>query len=823
MVMNNLWQDLRYGARMLIKNSGVTFIAVLALALGIGANTAIFSVVNAVLLRPLPFVRSEQLVLVWEKFARQGLDQIPVSAPEFTEYRDQNQSFQEIAAFDTTDFNLTGGDAPERIPGAVVSASVFPLLGVQPQLGRTFLPAENEQGRDDVVLVSYSLWQRRFGSDPALLGKTLELNGRSYTVVGIMPPGFQFPLSLFGIKGVAFTQPPEVWTPLAFTDAQMKARGSRSYGIIGRLKPNVTLAQANAEMQAIANRMLQQHPDNYPPEGWGANAVSLHEQVVGGIRPTLLVLLGAVGFVLLIACANVANLLLARAATRRKEMAIRGALGATGSRIMRQLLTESILLALIGGALGLALALWSVDLLASLGSDTLPRIKEINLDMRVLGFTLLVSTLTGAIFGSAPALASSKSDLNDALKEGSRSATSGSARQRLRSLIVIAEFALSLMLLIGAGLMIKSFWRLQHVDPGFNPRSVLTFQLSLPRAKYQKNEEVAIFYQRAIERIKALPGVVAVGATSILPLSGSNSDQSFVIEGRTPQDLSAMPDEELRLVTPDYFRAMGIPLIKGRSFTDSDTPKSTDVAIINQALARKYFPREDPIGKRITTDDPRSPKAVWTTIVGVVGDVKHQGLNIEAQPELYGAQLQAPYRTMNLVVRTASSNPTGMTSAIRGEIAALDKDLPIYNTQTMEHIVAESVARQRLATLLLGIFAALALILASVGIFGVLAYIVTQRTHEIGIRIALGAQKEDVLKLVIGQGITLALIGIAIGVAGALALTRVMTSLLYGVSAVDPIVFASVSLLLITVALFACYIPARRAMCVDPMIALRFE
>jgi putative ABC transport system permease protein len=481
------------------------------------------------------------------------------------------------------------------------------------------------------------------------------------------------------------------------------------------------------------------------------------------------------------------------------------------------------LLSLVGGGLGLLLALWSIDLLASSGAATLPRLNEINLDGRVLGFTFLLSALTGVLFGLIPALQAVKSDVNESLKEGGRGSTAGATRQRFRSLTIIAEFALSLVLLIGAGLMIKSFWRLQHVDPGFNPNNVLTFQLSLPRAKYAKNEEITAFYHQAVERIKTLPGVTAVGATSILPLSGSNSDNSFVIEGRPLLDLSAIPDEELRIVTPDYFRAMNIPLIKGRYFADADTPPSPEVAIINQALARKHFSGEDPIGKRITMDDPRSPSATWITIVGIVGDVKHRGLNVEAQPELYGAHGQAAYRTMNLVARTTSSDPSSVASAIRREVAELDKGLPLYNTRTMERVVAESIAQQRLASLMLGILAALALTLASVGIFGVLAYIVTQRTHEIGIRMALGAQRTDILRLIIGQGMTLTLIGIALGLAGAFALTRVMTNLLYGVGVTDPLVFAGVPLLLAGIALLACYLPARRALRVDPLIALRYE
>ena len=820
--MRTLLQDIRYGLRMMLKNPGFTAVAVVALALGIGANTAIFSVINAVLLRQLPYEHPERLVLVWEKFLRQGLDKIPVSAPEFTDYRDQNRVFEQIAAFDTADFNLTGGDAPERVPGARVSATVFLLLGVKPQWGRTFLPEENEPGRDAVVLMSYGLWQRRFGSDPKLIGRTLALNNKNYTVVGIMPPGFHFPLSLFDIQGVEFTQPAELWTPISFTPTQMKQRGSRDFGVIGLLKPGVTLGQANAEVQTIADRMRQQYPDNYPPDGWGASVVSLHEQIVGRIRPTLLVLFAAVGFVLLIACANVANLLLARATARHKEIAIRTALGAGRWRLIRQLLTESILLSLLGGILGILLALWGIDTLVSYGSDTLPRIKEVGLDGRVLGFTLLISIVTGALFGLVPALQASKLDLTETLREGGRTSAGGAGHRRLRSLAIIAEFALALMLLVGAGLTIKSFWRLQKTDPGFNPQNVLTFQLSLPKAKYSEPKQIASFYRQIIERTGALPGVSAAGATVILPLSGSNTDSSFMIEGHMPQDPSRFPDEEIRVVTPDYFRTMSIPLLKGRYFTDADKEDAPGAVIINQALARKYLPGEDALGQRLTMDDPGKPTAKWLTIVGVVGNVKHRGLNVEAKPEFYLPHTLYPEASMTLVARTAS-DPAGLTSAIRKEVAALDSDLPVYNARTMEEVISDSVAPQRLSTLLLGLFAALALVLAAVGIYGVISYSVTQRTHEIGIRMALGAQTHDVLRLVIGHGMLLVAIGVSVGLLAALAMTRLMASLLYGVSAHDPLTFISIPALLILVAVLACYIPARRATRVDPMVALRYE
>jgi predicted permease len=820
--LEELWQDLRYGGRMLVKNPGFTLVAVITLALGIGANTAIFSVVNGVLLRQLPYEKPEQLALIWEKFSSWGLEQVPVSASEFVDYRDQAQSLLSLAAFDTADFNLTGGDLPERVPGAQVSANLFPLLGVKPQLGRVFVDEENEPGRDNVVLLSHTLWQRRFGADPGIIGRTLALSGRGYTVIGVMPPSFQFPMSLFGIKGVTFTQPAELWTPVAFSADRLKERANRSLGLIGRLKPGVTITQANAAVNAIAHRMRQQYPENYPPAGWGAYAVSLHEQVVGQMQLPLLVLLGAVSLVLLIACANVASLLLARSTVRRKEMAVRAALGASRRRITRQLLTESLLLAFCGGGLGLLIALWGTDQLVSLSAQTLPRMKEVGMDGRVLGFTLAISMLTGIIFGSMPIIEASKLDLNDALKEGGRRATVSAGQRRLRNLIVAAEFALALVLLIGAGLLSRSFWRLNNVSPGFEPENVLTFQLTLPWASYPESRQVAEFFKQAIARIAHLPGVKAVGATSILPLSGSNSDQGFLIEGRAFRDLNDVGDEEFRVVTPDYFSAIGIPLRTGRLFNDADNDDVARVTIINQAFARRHFQGEEPLGKRLTMDDPRGSNVKWLTIVGVVGDVRHNGLNAEAKPEFYVPHPQYTRSSMILVAR-AAADPASLSAVIRREILALDPQLPLYNVRPMERIIDESVAPQRLPTLLFGGFAAIALMLAAIGIYGVMSYSVAQRTHEIGIRIALGAGTRDVLKLVVTEGMRPALAGIAIGLAASFGLTRLMKSLLFDVSATDPLTFVAMALLLTGIGVLACWVPARGATKVDPLVALRTE
>jgi putative ABC transport system permease protein len=818
--IEDLAQDLRYGARMLAQNPGFALIAILTLALGIGANTAIFSVVNGVLLRQLPYENPEQLALIWEKGF--GLNQIPVSASEFRDYRNQTQSFSSIAAFDTADFNLTGSELPERVSSAQVSASLFPLLGIKPQLGRVFTDEENEPGRDDVVLLSHGLWQRRFGGDAGIIGSSLALSDRNYTVIGVMPPSFQFPMSLFGIKGVTFTQPAELWTPVAFSADRLKIRSSRSLGVIGRLKPGVTLARAVADVNAVADRMRQQYPESYPPQEWGAFAVSLHEQIVGRMRLPLLVLLGAVVMVLLIACANVASLLLARSTMRRKEIVVRAALGASRRRIARQLLTESLLLALCGGGLGLLIAYWGTDQLATLSAQTLPRMKEVGLDGRVLGFTLAISILTGLVFGLLPVIEASKLDLNEVLNEGSRRTTGSSGQRRLRSLIVTAEFALALVMLIGAGLLSRSFWRLQNVSPGFEPENVLTFQISLPWASYPGSRQAAAFFQEASARVAQLPGIKAVGAASILPLSGSSSDEGFVIEGRPLRDLNDVGDEEFRVVTPDYFRAMGIPLLKGRFFNDADNAGASAVTIINKAFADRHFRGEEPVGKRLTRDDPRESKVNWITIVGVVGDVRHNGLNVVAKPEFYAPHQQESRFSMILAARVTPDS-AGMTAAIRREILELDPQLPLYNVRPMERVISESVAPQRLATVLFSGFAALALLLAAIGIYGVMSYAVAQRTHELGIRIALGARTGDVIKLVLTQGMKPALLGVVIGLAGSFWLTPLLDNLLFDVSATDPLTFTVISLLLMVIGLVACWVPARRAAKVDPMVALRAE
>ncbi len=806
---------------MLIKSPGFTFVAVLVLALGIGANSAIFSVVNAVLLRPLPYDHPERLALVWETNDKIqiGFDLLPASAGSFTDWRNQSQSFEDLSLIDGENFNITGSGAPEQISGARVSASFFKLLGVTPAAGRVFTEDEDREGANRAVVISHSLWQSRWAGDPEILGKTLALDGRSYTIIGVMPKGFNYPKATD--LPSYFQLPPrsELWTPMALPSQQLTNRGNHNFGVIGRLKPEATIKQAQAEMTAITENIAQQYPQL---SGWGAKVVSLEEQSVGDIRLILLVLLGAVAFVLLIACANVANLLLARASSRQKEIAIRSALGASRLQIIRQLLTESMLLAVAGGGVGILMAVWGIDALLALSPGNLPRLDEVKVDGAAIVFTFAVSLVTGLIFGLAPAAQVSKTNLSEFLKEGARGSTGGARANRVRSLLVVSEIALSLVLLIGAGLMIRSFARLTNVNPGFNPKNVFTMQVFLPRTKYSEARDQAAFFKQVISRVEAIPGVETAGAISHLPLSGMEESGNFSIEGRPPEDASAgVAVVDIRAISSNYFRAMGIPILMGRDFAQQDNEQSVPVAIISESIAARYFPGEDPIGKRIKRGSANSDLP-WAEIVGVASDVRHSALEKQSRPQLYFLYLQNPFGYMTIVARTASS-PESLTSAASKAVWDTDKDQPVAHAQTMERYLSETVASKRFNMTLLGVFAGVALILAAVGIYGVMSYSITQRTHEIGIRMALGAARRDVLRLVVGHAMTLAAVGVGIGLAASFALTRVMTSLLFEVTATDPLTFAAIPLMLAGVALAACFIPARRAMKVDPIVALRYE
>jgi putative ABC transport system permease protein len=806
--MRTFWQDLRYGARMLLKSPGLACAALLAIALGVGANTTIFSVVNSVLLRPLPFAAPDQLVKVWTTDAARGRNDLPVSYLNFADWRSQSQSFEAMTAYSEASATLSGDGPPEQLKGVAVTADMFPVLGVGPLAGRPFTAEEEKAGSAPVVVISHGLWQRRFGADPKAVGRQVTLDGRSTTIVGVMPPGFKFPLD---------AQNPELWAPLDPDSEVNQSRGSRYLSVVARLKEGATLRQAQAEMETVSRRLTEQYPTYNT--GRGTRLITLYDDTVGEIRPALLVLLGAVGCVLLIACANVANLLLARAAGRHKEMALRTALGASRRRIVRQLLTESLLLAFLGGVAGLLLALWGVDVLVSFIPEGVPRAQEIAVDGRALGFTLGVSALTGVIFGLAPALQSSRLNLNESLKEGGRGSTDGLRRNRVRSLLVVSEIALSLMLLIGAGLLIKSFKRLRDISPGFNPERVLTMSLSLPEAKYEEPERQALFFQELDRRVAELPGVEVAGLVDPLPLSGDNKTTTFAIEGRPAPAPADRLSANVRTVDSEYLSAMGVPLIEGRGLTERDTKDAPPVMLVNETLARRFFPGEEVLGKRATVYPFKTP----AEIVGVVGDVKHRSLDVESGPEFYLSYRQAPQPFMYVVTRTSLAEPAALAPSVQGAVQQIDRDQPVADVKTMSQLVGETTAARRFNMLLLGIFALLALVLASVGIFGVMSYMVTQRTHEIGIRMALGASVSDVVRLIVGRGMTLVVVGVALGLVGAFVVTRVMKGLLYGVSATDPLTFVGVSLALSVVALAACLIPARRAARVDPMIALRNE
>jgi putative ABC transport system permease protein len=816
--MQTLWQDLHYGARMLWKRPGFLLITVVTLALGIGANTAIFSVVNAVLLRPLPYHEPARLVALWENNKQRLENRSSLSYPNFFDWRAQSRSFERMASYYTKNMTLTDIVTPVNLASAVVSPELFAVLGVKPDLGRQFV-AEEEKAGNRAAIIGHSLWQRQFSGDPNIIGRSMMLDGKLFNIVGVMPAGFQFPIEV---------TPIEVWVASSIdgekTDpkelAQNENRGMHFLGSIGRLKPNVTHDEAQAEMSLIAGKLEQQYPDTNT--GRGARLVPYHNDLVRDYHAALWLILGAVGCVLLIACVNVANLLLARATARYKEIAVRAALGANRRRVIRQLLTESLLLALGGGLLGLLLAWWGTEALVKLIPEDVPRLAEINFDRRVFSFTLLISMVTGFLFGLAPALQASKIELTEAMKEGGRGTGAGAGRARLRGSLVVAEIAVALVVLIGAGLLLQTFRKLQQVDLGFDTSHVLTAWVQLPDARYPKPEQAAAFYRGLLARVKALPGVEGASAILPQPLSGDTIRTVVEFEGRNiPQ--GELPGSHARMVDLDYFGVMRIPLLAGRAFTERDNAQASGVVIVNEAFAKRHFPNENPLGKHIKPGISAQGEPIWREIVGVVKDVKHrQSLGYDYEPEYYVPHAQIQAGRMSLVVRT-TNDPRSLAGAIQRQVHELDKDIPVSQIKTLDQYLGVAVAQPKFNAILLALFAGLALLLTAIGLYGVMAYSVIQRTQEIGVRIALGAQTGDVLQMVLRQGFRLTALGLLIGLAAAYALTRYIEGLLFGVGATDPLTFAGIALLLMVVALVACWIPARRAAKVDPMVALRCE
>ncbi|MFY9572082.1 MAG: ABC transporter permease [Blastocatellia bacterium] len=807
-MFGDLLQDLRYGLRTLRGKPGFTLATVSLLALGIGANSAIFSVLSTVLLRPLAFPDPDRIVMIWE--TEKNGNPTLVSPANFVDWKEQSQTLTNLAALRNWEGNLTGVDEPERVQGALGTADLFDVLGVQPLLGRTFYAEEDQEGRGRVVVLSHALWRRRFGGDVGVIGRVVKINGFDRTIIGVMPDSFKFTLLTAGSASAQS----EMWAPLVMDASYRTRRDLSQLRVIARVKPEVAVEQAETEVRAITAR---EQPESSPHIG--VQVIPLHRNLVTEARSALLVLLGAVGFVLLISCFNVANLVLARAAARKKEIAIRAALGADRGRVIRQVLTESLLLSTIGGALGFLLAFWITRILVALSPETLPRAQEISVDWRVLCFTLAISVITGITFGLVPAWQMSKTDVCEALKDGSRNSTRGFGSGGLRNGLVVSELTLALVLLVGAGLMIKSLWRLSRVDAGFKAGSVLTMRISLPGARYTEHAQRAAFFDEVIQRVNTLPGVQAAGVSSAIPLIGWQNTTPIAIEGR--EEMSEA--EESHVVSSGYFRAIGIPLLAGTDFTEKDHLTAPPVVIVSEGLARRYWPNEDPIGKRIRIGgDPREP---WRTIVGIVGDIKQSGLDGELTREYYIPYKQDTWGMtydMTVVMRT-SVEPLSLVTAAKSQVQQVDSDLPVHHVRTMEQLRARSSAPRRFLMLLLTGFGVVALVLASVGVYGVISYGVSQRRHEIGIRLALGAQSADVLSLVLRRGLVLTSIGLGTGLTAAWALTRVMSSLLFEVNATDPLTFAAIALLLATVATLACYLPARRATRFDPMMALRNE
>jgi putative ABC transport system permease protein len=806
--MDSLLRDLRFAVRSLLKRPALTIIAIVTLAIGIGANSAIFSFINALLLKPLPFPDPERVVALWDKVPSRGVERNEVTVGNYLDWRAQNKTLEQLAIYRWWSTNLTGADSPERVQGFQVTTNFLDVVGVKPIMGRSFSTEEAEPGKDAVALLTYSLWQRRFGADPNIVNKTISTNGITRTVIGVMPPEFNYP------KGA------EIYAPLAITPELARNRGNHAYLGIGRLKPGVSLQSAQADFDTIAAQLERQYPE--ANTGRGIVIYPILQDTVRMYSTALWVMMAAVGFVLLIGCANVANLMLARATGRQREIALRTALGASRLRIIRQLLTESVVLALLGGALGVLIGYWGVDLLRTANPGEAARFapgwNHLGINLPVLAFTFLISVLSGVLFGLAPAWQLSKPDLNSALKEGSKQASSGS--HRLRGLLVVSEIALSLMLLVSAGLLIRSFLQLVKTDPGFNSENLLTMNLVLPAAKYKDEPQRATFYSDLVRRVGEVPGVESAAAVNHLPLGGSNSSTSFLIEGLPEPSPGQELSGRYRVCTPDYFKTMGIAVLKGRSFTEQDKAGSPWVVIINETLARKYWPETDPIGKRMRYPGPLDQNP-WMQVVGVVKDVKHE-MNLPITEDFYTPHAQDAWQSMVLIAKT-KVEPAAMAAPIRQQVVAIDKDQPVFDVKTMREVRSTSLALYSFSSIMLSIFAGVALLLAAIGIYGVMSYAVTQRTQEIGIRMALGARATDVLKLVVKNGMLLAFIGVAVGLAGAFALTRLLESLLVGVTPTDAVTFSIVTFGLLLIALLACYVPARRATKVAPMIALRYE
>jgi putative ABC transport system permease protein len=818
--MNTFIQDLRYGARMLMRNRGITLVAVLATAVGIAANTTIFSTVHSLILHPFNFANQDRLIVVWEQNLSVGNVRGSVAPGNFTDWRGQNRTCEQLVAIQQYSFDLTEGDQPERFPGCLVTEGFFDTLGVKAALGRTFLPEESEPGREHVVVLKNSFWRERFAADPDIVGKTLTLNQKAFLVIGVTPPDFNYPYH----SG-------QMWAPLVFDRKMQVDRGSHSLEVMGMLNPGISVKQAQEDMSAIALRAEQQFPETN--SGRNAYVLSLTDDAVRGVAVAMPSLIGAAIFVLLIACANVANLLLARSTSRQKEIAIRLALGASRWRLIRQLLTESVLLAGLGGGLGLLISVWAIDGLShGIPEDFarfIPGWDHFGMDRTVFAFTVIATVLTGVLFGLAPAWQAAKTNFNEALKDGGKGVPSTGARNGLRSALVVSEVALSLVLLIGAGLLIRSFAAMLRTDLGIRPENVLAMQVALPRDGYKEESQRRDFFARLLRRVESLPEVAEAGAINLVPISGmGDHSQTFQVVGQPPFPKGAQPFVQHRVATPGYFNAIGTALRRGRLFTDQDDAQAVPVVLVNETFARRFLPDLEPVGERLKMGDDEKKTL---EIIGVVADVKNDDVEERPDPAVYLPYAQQPWGTMNLIIHTGHTGhtehtkqePTLVAASVRSEVRALDRNVPVSQIKTLLRMIDERMSPKRVMTWVLGVFAAAAVLLAAVGIYAVMSYAVAQRTHEIGVRLALGAQTRDVLTLVIRQGLKLTLIGVVIGLASAFAVTRALSFFLFGVTATDPLTFVGLSLLLTTVAVLACYVPARKAAKVDPMVALRYE